>query len=265
MKINITHTLTVVVLIVLCLTLPENVFGQGQIKRKGHLFNDNSKKALIRINNAQKLSSKYNWDSFEICQDRITDLDLSVKWAGWNIDASSPEQEGTLLGWGDPKGKEVSIYSSKYPVKEPPMSICGDRRYDMAMVNWGQPRRLPTRNELEELAYKCEWIFFNYRGKNGFKLTGPNGNTLFLPITSYRSVVWDMKKKHIKIKWKYCQQKKRICYYSGELNSNGGTRKPLDCRPYCLYASTDFLTGRGFVDDNGLRSHGVPVRVVYAK
>ena len=257
---KINRILTIIVFVALCLSFPDYVLGQGQIKRQNHSPINNSNPSK-RTNNIQDLSAKFNWDTFGICQDTIVDLGLSVKWAGWNIGASSPEQEGTLFGWGDPTGKETSVYSSKYPVKDPPMSICGDRRYDMAMANWGWPWRLPSRSELEELVSKCKWENINYKGVNGFKLTGPNGNTLFLPITSSRILRWDSDKGRYKDKLEIYNG--GLNYYSGELNSNGGQWEPWDCRPYVLCGFTH--PDHGYVNGGGLRSEGHAVRAVYVK
>lgn len=240
---------------------PDTAFGQGQIKRQHHKSsNNNGKHSDIR--DIKDLSKKFNWDCFGICQDTIVDIGLSVKWAGWNIGASSSEQSGTLFGWGDPTGKETSIYDSKYPVEEPPMSIVGDRRYDMALVNWGWPWRLPYRSEFEELVSKCKWEYINYKGVNGFKLIGPNGNTLFLPITSYRSIEWDSEKMTYKDEMEITHGN-IAHYYSGELNSNGGQWEAWDSRPFVLCG---FFTSyaHGSVEGTGLRSTGYPVRAVYS-
>ncbi len=261
MKNKINRISAIIVFVAFCLFFPDYVLGQGQIKRQNHSPINNSNHSK-RTNNIQDLSTKFNWDTFGICQDTIVDLGLSVKWAGWNIGASSPEEEGTLFGWGDPTGKETSIYSSKYPVKNPPMIICGDKRYDMAMANWGWPWRLPSRNELEELSSRCKWEYINYKGQNGFKLVGPNGNTLFLPITSYRSAVWDTDKRAYKESME-TKLGTTAHYYSGELNSNGGQWEPWDCRPYVLCGFSN--QAHGYVDGTGLRSTGYPVRAVYAR
>lgn len=66
------------------------------------------------------------------------------------------------------------------------MSICRDRRYDMAMANWGWPWRLPSHKDFEELSKNYKWESFRYKNVFGVKITGPNGNTLFVPITSRR-------------------------------------------------------------------------------
>lgn len=261
MKYRVNRIFLLIISVVLCLSFPELTFGQGQIKRHNQTSKPNER-SVRQTNDIVDLSHKFNWDSFGICQDTIVDLGLSVKWAGWNIGASSPEEEGTLFGWGDPTGKETSIYSSKYPVKDPPMSICGDKRYDMAMANWGWPWRLPSRNELEELSSKCKWEYINYKGQNGFKLVGPNGNTLFLPITSYRSAVWDTDKRAYKESME-TKLGTTAHYYSGELNSNGGQWEPWDCRPYVLCGFSN--QAHGYVDGTVLRSTGYPVRAVYAR
>lgn len=86
----------------------------------------------------------------EISTTQIVDLGLSIKWAGWNIGASAPEELGGLYGWGDPTGTKVSGNDDEYPSKNPPINICGTK-YDIAHVQWGNGWRLPTKKEIEEL------------------------------------------------------------------------------------------------------------------
>lgn len=133
----------------------------------------------------------------------------------------------------------------------------------MAMVNWGWPWHLPTRKEMEELVSKCKWEELSYHGIKGFKLPGPNGNTLFLPITRCRTTVWDKDKKDYKDELE-TKESSTGHYYSGELNSNRGQWEPWDCRPYvlCCFSGSN---ARGYVDGTTLRSTGCPVRAVYAK
>lgn len=42
-------------------------------------------------------------------------------------------------------------------------------------------RSLPTRKQMLELKYKCRWE----KADGGFKLTGPNGNSIILPLDGY--------------------------------------------------------------------------------
>lgn len=129
------------------------------------------------------------------------DLGLSVKWAAWNVGASAPEEYGGLYGWGDPTGTNTtedvwklnednymyeSWISPLYGGPNPPLNICGTD-LDIAHVQWGGAWRLPTRDEQKELAFDCNWEYTKYNGVNGVKITGPNGNCIFLPAAGARS------------------------------------------------------------------------------
>lgn len=47
--------------------------------------------------------------------------------------------------------------------------------------------RLPTFEQLRELKSKCDWTWTSRNGHNGYKVTGPNGNSIFLPAAGYRA------------------------------------------------------------------------------
>ena len=53
--------------------------------------------------------------------------------------------------------------------------------YDEAKSEFGN--QLPTQKQLRELANKCTWAWTG----SGYCLTGPNGNSITLPATGYRS------------------------------------------------------------------------------
>ena len=42
-----------------------------------------------------------------------------------------------------------------------------------------------TKAEMEELVDKCTWQWTTQSGVNGYKVTGPNGNSIFLPAAGY--------------------------------------------------------------------------------
>lgn len=65
----------------------------------------------------------------------------------------------------------------------PAYYICSDATLDAATANWGATWRMPTTAELAELMNYCEWEFVG----TGYKVTGPNGNSIFLPAAGYRS------------------------------------------------------------------------------
>lgn len=61
-------------------------------------------------------------------------------------------------------------------------NVAGDEKIDPATANWGKDWRIPTKEEIDELISKCTWEFSG----NGYKVTGPNGNSIFLPAAGYR-------------------------------------------------------------------------------
>ena len=64
----------------------------------------------------------------------------------------------------------------------PAYNITGDASYDAATANWGGGWRMPTTQELGELYLYCTWEFVG----SGYRVTGPNGNSIFLPAAGYR-------------------------------------------------------------------------------
>ncbi|MDE5999121.1 MAG: DUF1566 domain-containing protein, partial [Bacteroidaceae bacterium] len=64
--------------------------------------------------------------------------------------------------------------------------ILGNPQYDAARANWGGSWRLPTVSECKELLNKCTWTWMSQGGHNGYKVTGPNGNSIFLPAAGGR-------------------------------------------------------------------------------
>ena len=46
---------------------------------------------------------------------------------------------------------------------------------------------MPTKKQQDELRDKCTWTWTTLDGVNGRLVTGPNGNTIFLPAAGERS------------------------------------------------------------------------------
>ena len=113
------------------------------------------------------------------------DLGLSVKWAKWNMGASSEYDSGDWYGWGDPTGEKTSTISSDYANGYTKPSICGTS-LDIATQNWGEGWRLPTAEEVKELLDKCKRTAVTKNGVAGYNLT-LNGQTIFLPKGGYKN------------------------------------------------------------------------------
>ena len=126
------------------------------------------------------------------------DLGLSVKWATCNVGASSPEGYGGYYAWGETEEKSDYTYETyKYwsdrdgdgyndenEYQNIGSNISGTQ-YDVAHVKWGGNWRMPTKEEIIELGNKCSWKWTSLNGVNGQLVTGPNGNSIFLPAAGY--------------------------------------------------------------------------------
>ena len=112
-------------------------------------------------------------------------LPSGLKWATCNVGADSPEKYGDYYAWGEVETKPSYIRGNSVTFNKSMSDISGDSTYDVARKKWGPSWRIPTRKEVEELRFKCRWEKKVLKGKNGFKVTGPNGNVIFLPLTGH--------------------------------------------------------------------------------
>ena len=129
------------------------------------------------------------------------DLGLSVKWACCNVGATKPEEYGGYYAWGETE--EKSDYSwetykwcrrcvrpyghtmTKYYGHVDNKTVL-DPEDDVAHVKWGGSWRMPMLEEQKELLDKCTWKRTELNGVNGWRVTGPNGNSIFLPTAGHR-------------------------------------------------------------------------------
>ena len=119
------------------------------------------------------------------------DLGLSVLWSDCNLGATSPEGYGEYYAWGEtqPKEKYSKDNYSHYDQSMNQYIDIGENisgtKYDAAHVNLGNGWRMPTNTELEELINNCEWEWIKKDNTLGYKVTGINGNYIFLPAGGY--------------------------------------------------------------------------------
>lgn len=124
-------------------------------------------------------------------------LPSGTLWASCNVGAVSPEDYGGYYAWAeteekssyswsnykysDAKGKNISKYciSSYHGTVDNLTTI--EPEDDAARVNMGKDWRIPTKAEMDELLKKCEWKYETLDGVSGNRVTGPNGNSIFLP------------------------------------------------------------------------------------
>ena len=126
--------------------------------------------------------------------EEVVDLGLpsGLKWRGWNVGASKPEEYGDLFAWGETSPK-ASYTNSNYKYRS--SDIYGDgigkkgitliAEDDAATVNVGSGWRTPKISEWRELEEKCMWKWTTRGGVNGMQVTGPNGKSIFLPAAGY--------------------------------------------------------------------------------
>ena len=134
-------------------------------------------------------------------------LPSGTLWATCNVGASTPEDYGDYFAWGETEPKNEYNWSTykwcngsintltKYCVRS-------DNGYngftdtltellpedDAATANWGSGWQMPSKEQIIELTNNnnttTEWTQQN--GVNGHKITGKNGNSIFLPAAGFR-------------------------------------------------------------------------------
>lgn len=114
----------------------------------------------------------------------LVDLGLSTKWAKYNVGATKATELGGLFGFGDMTGFQTSINLEDYASAD---IYKTDR--DVANKVYGSWVTMPTIDEFEELFTECkkEWIEDTENHVAGYKFTGPNGNSIFLPAAGTRT------------------------------------------------------------------------------
>ena len=129
-------------------------------------------------------------------------LPSGIKWASFNVGATKPEEYGGYYAWGETEEKEDYCWETykwcngsentmtKYCTNSPYGTVDNktvlDPEDDVAHVKWGGDWRMPTTEEQEELRNECTWEWTALNGVNGYRVTGPNGNSIFLPAAGVR-------------------------------------------------------------------------------
>ena len=131
-------------------------------------------------------------------------------WATRNVGASSPEDYGDYFAWGETTPRNsfsmnsYKWYSSRtnfLPLLSGFTKYCTksewgydgfvdnktelDPEDDAARAHYSGGC-MPSLEQIKELCNHCTWQWTQRNGVNGQLVTGPNGNTMFLPAAGYR-------------------------------------------------------------------------------
>lgn len=116
----------------------------------------------------------------------LIDLGLSsgTLWADRNVGADKPEDYGDYFRFG-----EITPFTEDSPEYEydGSMESIAGTEHDAATFHFGHNCHTPTFDQINELFDECEWKWTLFNGVNGFRVTGPNGNSIFLPAAGYRN------------------------------------------------------------------------------
>ncbi len=170
-------------------------------------------------------------------------LPSGTLWATCNIGADSPEEFGNYFAWGEVTPKlsyswdtykygscfnELHKYNTKSEYGKVDKRTKLDLEDDAAHANWGDGWRIPTTTELVELRNVCDWRWGTFNGIQGYYVTGPNRNSIFLPAAGWcddagvRDVVmrgnyWASSIENLSPHDAYC-----IVFFSNGWNLDGG-------------------------------------------
>lgn len=165
---------------------------------------DSYQRMRERVAQEAKLQEDYqpDMDSYRqsILAGNPVDLGLSVKWADMNVGAKTPGDKGRYFTWGDAEpitddsgrhwsnyrwcrytASELRKYNTRSENGAVDMLLTVLPEDDAATQLWQGDWRTPTEEETKELKEKCQWEWTMQEGNVGYKVTGPNGNHIFLP------------------------------------------------------------------------------------
>lgn len=93
-------------------------------------------------------------------------------WYSCNLGASDPHEVGGYYAWGEAQPKTDFGWATYLYTEDDPAEALGE--------GW----HTPSADEWTELVERCEWIW----EESGYKVKGPNGNSIFLPAGGYYTI-----------------------------------------------------------------------------
>lgn len=175
----------IIIMAVLVIAAIVLLFVIGGILNVYYWFNpkaDPNYKRLLAKQEQERKHEEYVKEQRKKAFPNAVDIGLSVKWASFNLGAYKPADVGSMFYWaenqsstkGNPKYSKVKV--------DVIGDIAGDDKYDAATNMLGKNWRLPTDEECQKLLNNCKWETKIIDGIEGRLVTGPNGNSIFLPF-----------------------------------------------------------------------------------
>lgn len=112
-------------------------------------------------------------------------LPSGTKWATMNVEASSIVGSGGYYAWAETDVKATYNWTTYLYGDNSSCTnlgnITGSSTYDVARVKWGGSWQIPTLDDFKELKNNSTWTWTTLCGVGGDIVTGPNGNSIFIP------------------------------------------------------------------------------------
>ena len=188
-------------------TITSGIFGEEEIKQiKIKFIADNIIQLGWWIDGEWYFEDDEKYYRQDVVEAKVNKVDLGLPsgtlWADRNVGADSPEAYGDYFAWGETSTKSTYNWRTYKWCQGSSASMtkyCTDSSYgtvdnktvldledDAAYVNMGAEWRMPTHDELKELRNNCTWTWTSQKGTRGYKVTGPNGQSIFLPAAGCR-------------------------------------------------------------------------------
>ena len=114
-------------------------------------------------------------------------LPSGLKWAMCNYGSYSgnPWDYGDYVSWGGEYNYDYDWNPNNCPTYGIEMGDISGSQYDYVNKSWGGQWRMPTLYEMQELRDYCTWEWVSSDYRRAYKITGPNGNSIILPMYGY--------------------------------------------------------------------------------
>ena len=148
--------------------------------------------------------------------------------------------------WSSEGGDKLTRYCTVESLWDGPGELDGKTEFsgygyadDAARVTLHGKWRVPTDAEWDALLNECEWTWTEQNGKNGWMVTGSNGNSIFLPAAGF----WTISNSFIGLGT-------HGAYWSSTISSEGGPRLAIGVG---ITKSTFFLGSAARISGHSVR------------